>query len=130
MKLTHTRLLVNDMDRAFRFWAHKVGLKPRFGDVESVYHEFETGAGTLALFDAKRMAKAIGRKSRPAVRAGDRAVLCFAVDDLDATYKRLKGNGVKFLRGPHVERAWMLRVAHFRDPEGNLVEVSQDLSGK
>lgn len=118
------------MDRQFAFWSKKFGLKPRFGDVESVYHEFETGSGTLALFDAKAMAKSIGRKAPPAARAGDRAVLCMAVDDVDATYRRLKGNGVKFLRPPHNERAWMLRVAHFRDPEGNLVEISQDLSGR
>jgi catechol 2,3-dioxygenase-like lactoylglutathione lyase family enzyme len=127
MRLTHTRLLVNDMDRQFAFWAHQVGLRPRFGEVESVYHEFETGAGTLALFDAKRMAKSLGRKSAPAARAGDRAVVCLAVDDVDAVYRMLKAKGVRFVRGPHNEAAWMMRVAQFRDPEGNLVEVSQDL---
>jgi catechol 2,3-dioxygenase-like lactoylglutathione lyase family enzyme len=120
-------LLVEDMDRQFAFWTKKVGLTPRFGDVKSVYHEFDTGAGTLALFDAKLMAKSVGRTSAPAPRKGDRAVLCLYVDDVDASYRRLTANGVRFLRRPHNEKAWALRVAHFRDVEGNLVEICQDI---
>lgn len=105
MRLTHTRLLVNDMGRQFAFWAKQVGLRPRFGEAQSVYHEFETGTGTLALFDAGRMGKSLGRKSRPAARAGDRAVVCFSVADVDATYRQLKAKGVRFVRPPHNEAA-------------------------
>jgi glyoxylase I family protein len=46
--------------------------------------------------------------------------LAFQVDDVDATYAELKAKGVQF----HIEpRGDEVRVAFFRDPDGNLLEL-------
>jgi predicted enzyme related to lactoylglutathione lyase len=62
-----------------------------------------------------------------ATRAGDQAVLTFNVADVDATHKQLSAKGVQFVNPPHDQEAWVLRVAHLRDPEGNLIEFNAPL---
>jgi catechol 2,3-dioxygenase-like lactoylglutathione lyase family enzyme len=54
-------------------------------------------------------------------------VLCFDVGDVDATHRALAGQGVVFLTPPTDRPAWMIRTAHFRDPDGNLVEINAPL---
>jgi hypothetical protein len=39
----------------------------------------------------------------------------------------LSGRGVQFVTEPHDQEAWVLRVAHLRDPEGNLIEINAPL---
>ena len=41
--------------------------------------------------------------------------------------ERLKGSGTAFLTDPHDRPDWGIRVAHLRDPDGNLVELSRRL---
>lgn len=52
----------------------------------------------------------------------------FGVADLDAEVARLKAGGVEILFGPKTfEGNVGIRVAFFRDPEGNLLKVIQRL---
>ncbi len=51
------------------------------------------------------------------------ASLGFATDDLDALHERLAASGVEVVHGPDT-RPWG-RMATYRDPDGNLVAVSQ-----
>jgi predicted enzyme related to lactoylglutathione lyase len=53
----------------------------------------------------------------------DRLVLVLAVDDVDRFAGELTANGVKLLSPPEDRPDWGIRTAHFRDPEGNLVEM-------
>jgi lactoylglutathione lyase len=46
---------------------------------------------------------------------------------VDATYADLKARGVHFVTEPADQEAWVLRVAHFRDPDGNLIEINAPL---
>jgi predicted enzyme related to lactoylglutathione lyase len=57
----------------------------------------------------------------------DKVALTFEVDDVDETYNRLSSKGVHFVTEPHNQEAWVLRVAHLRDPEGNLIEINAPL---
>jgi lactoylglutathione lyase len=49
------------------------------------------------------------------------------VDNVDEVYQRLKDhNGI--LMAPPTDRPdWGIRTAHFRDPDGNLIEIYTNL---
>jgi catechol 2,3-dioxygenase-like lactoylglutathione lyase family enzyme len=47
---------------------------------------------------------------------------------VNQAYSDLSGKGVVFITGPHDRPEWGIRVAHFRDPDGTLIEVYQSLS--
>ena len=46
---------------------------------------------------------------------------------MDDEVRRLAGLGVEMVTQPHNQEAWVLRVAHLRDPEGNLIELNEPL---
>ena len=56
----------------------------------------------------------------------------FQVENTDATFKELSGLGVPFHREPYdfPEDAPSIRIAFFRDPDGNELELLQPLAGK
>lgn len=100
LTLTHVRLLVIDYKGCFRFYRATLGLKPGWGDEASGYADFQAGATKLALFGREAMAKAVGAEKWPA-------------------------------ETPSQDRPdWGVRVAHFRDPDGNLIEINQNLPGR
>jgi uncharacterized glyoxalase superfamily protein PhnB len=53
-----------------------------------------------------------------------RMMVHFAVDDIDAVYRRLQEAGVTFSRPPEPEE-WGGRVATFADPDGNMLQLLQ-----
>jgi catechol 2,3-dioxygenase-like lactoylglutathione lyase family enzyme len=53
--------------------------------------------------------------------------LAFQVDNVDQTYQRLQAEGVEFLTEPFTYDPPGYRIAFFRDPEGNILELYQDL---
>ncbi len=133
MELTHTRLLVNDIEACHRFYADVLGLGEAVVKVEGIYYEFLAGPGRLGLYKRDLMQSVTGVVPAPtagaqAARSGDQAVLTFQVVDVDAAYAELKGRGASFVTEPHNQDAWVLRVAHLRDPEGNLIELNASLS--
>lgn len=127
LSLTHVRLLVNDYPACFEFYREVVGLEATFGDEVSGYAEFQTGPAVLAIFDAQQMAAALGRFSRPGRCACDCAAVVLAVDNVDSACQHLKRQGVNFITEPTDRPDWGIRTAHFRDPEGNLVEINAPL---
>ncbi|HQY88497.1 MAG TPA: VOC family protein [Tepidisphaeraceae bacterium] len=123
MRLTHIRLCVDDVQGCYRFYKDVMKLKPQFDASESVYAEFVAGHAMLALFDRKLMDAVI--HSYGGVKTSDGVVVCFDVDNVDQFADDLKKQGAKMVTEPHDEPKWMLRVAHFRDPAGNLIEINQ-----
>lgn len=125
MKLTHIRLLVNDIETCRNFYKDKLGFKEQLVVVEGIYYEF-AGACILALYKRDLMECVAG-----VVMAGeniaDKVALTFEVADVDEAYKELRGRGVAFVTEPHDLETWVLRVAHLRDPEGNLIEINAPL---
>jgi catechol 2,3-dioxygenase-like lactoylglutathione lyase family enzyme len=128
LRYTYTRLLVERYPDCFRFYRDVLGFEPGFGDESSGYADFATGDTTLALFDRSEMAQAVGTSSKPAdADIQDRIALIFGVDSVDQTYADLTGRGVTFITEPADRPEWGIRVAHFRDPAGNLIEIYHSL---
>ncbi|MDQ0273683.1 VOC family protein [Cytobacillus purgationiresistens] len=53
----------------------------------------------------------------------DKTSLIILVDSVEDTYNSLKRQGVKFINEPLKQVDWGIKVAHFRDPDDNLVEI-------
>ena len=131
MRLTHLRLLVADFDACFRFYRDIMGFKVLWGSEGGTYADFEAGPGlTLALFDRDEMAVAAGtRAGSVGTDDPDRAVLVVKADDLAADVELLENLGALFFTGIENRPGWGIRTAHLRDPDGNLIELYEDLAG-
>jgi predicted enzyme related to lactoylglutathione lyase len=117
--VSHLRLVVADLDAAIAFYRGVLEAEPVVA-VPMTYAEFDTAGARLALVAEATMGAVVGR-SPP--RAGDAVVVCLRVDDVDAAAKRLEAGGASLVRQPHDQPSWRQRVAHLRDPAGNLVEL-------
>jgi len=67
----------------------------------------------------------IGLRPRGSVEIGrDAASIQFLVEDVEEEYQKLVSKGVKFTAEPHDE-PWGGRQVSFRDPDGNLLEITE-----
>ena len=128
LTFTHTRLLVPNYRECFQFYRDVLGFEVDWGDEDGGYADFRTGATTLALFDSAAMADVVGGGDEPLDGAQrDDVTLVFGVESVDETYERLHAD-VEFITEPHDQPGWGIRVAHFRDPAGTLVEINEPLA--
>ena len=127
LTFTHTRLLVSDYQECFHFYRDVLEFNVGWGDEESNYADFETGEATLALFDRDAMADAVGATEKPSnLHQQDEVALIFRVESVDETCRELQEK-IEFVTEPHDRPDWGIRVAHFRDPDGNLIEINRSL---
>ena len=111
---------VESLSRSTTFYRDVIGLKVRIeGDG---YVEFDMDNTKFSLFERSKLSELIGHEggTSPCGEIG------FIIDDVDAEAERLKGLGVKILRGP-VDRPWRERTLHISDPDGNIIEFAQKL---
>ena len=119
MRFSQARLLVDDFAEAFRFYRDVLGLGTASGDASSGYASFDTGSGSVAIFERGGQAEVV--ELRP---PGDSTLLVLEVDDVDAEVARLEAHVVQ---APVDQPHWGGRVAYLRDPSGNLIELFQAL---
>jgi lactoylglutathione lyase len=119
-------LLVADLERAMVFYQNTLELPLTFSDASSAYFQLE-GASLLLL--TVPGAQDLLSSDAVAPQHPPQAVsqLVSFVEDVDAVYADLSAKGVQFVRPP-TDRAWGMRTAHFRDPEGNIWEIARPLS--
>ncbi|HLE12160.1 MAG TPA: VOC family protein [Bacteriovoracaceae bacterium] len=133
MKLSNIRLLVEKFDETFLFYKDVLGFTVTWGDVGEVYAAFKVGeSGELSIFSRSLMSQAIGTSDLPAnnFNVQDRVALIIDVGNVDQVYGNLKSQGQKFLTPPTDQKDWGIRVAHLRDPDGNLIELMSDIQNK
>lgn len=88
------------------------------------YALFNNGETKIELLSRKAMAEVVGEEKK--ILEGEsqsKFLLQFEVEDVDKTYNRLRENGIKFITKPHDRKEWRSRIAHFRDPDRNLIEI-------
>ncbi len=120
----HVRLLVSDLPASFRFYQETLGMTPRF-NLDDVYAEFDMAGQTLALYRRPLMAEAVGSAAKPvSADMQDAAMLVLATDDVDFAASTLQARGVTLTADPTDRPLWGIRTAHFRDPDGYLIEIN------
>jgi catechol 2,3-dioxygenase-like lactoylglutathione lyase family enzyme len=117
-------LVVSDLDRALAFYTGVLGL--RLGHRSGAYAQLDTGATRLSLYERDAMARTVGRRLRPADPDAPAFEIGFKVDDVDAAYAHLVQRGAEPVTAP-ADRTWGQRTAYVRDPDGNLLELVQQL---
>ncbi|MEP6754154.1 MAG: VOC family protein [Chthonomonadales bacterium] len=129
LKLAYNRLLTNNYKGMFLFYRDVLGFKPCYGDENDVYGEFETGDTTIALFMREFMSGVVGTGDKPTdADAQDRVAFIFEVESVDESTVTLKSRGAEFITQPEDRPEWGIRTSHFRDPDGNLIELYHRLS--
>ncbi|RYZ08723.1 MAG: VOC family protein [Myxococcales bacterium] len=127
MELSQVRLVVEDFGAMFRFYRDVLGLTPQVDDERGPYGKLSLPSGNAAI---ALQARAHLQATLPdlALGAPDRFVIALRVDDLEQTLSELLARGVVPLHPPSTQ--WgRLRLAHLRDPEQNLIELQQWLTG-
>jgi lactoylglutathione lyase len=128
LRYTHTRLMVADVARSVDFYRDVLGFEPAFDPMDSVYVEFLTGEHRLSLYKRELMDEVLGNATPPESYAPqDRVLLSMAVDNVDEVYEAMKARGVQFVVPPTDRPVWALRTAHFRDPDGHIIEINHDI---
>lgn len=126
MKLAYVRLLVRDFDACVAFYRDTLGMPLRIIAEHAKFAEFDTGDTALEIYDRAAMAEIVGRAGgADADGPVDRALITFRVESVDAKYEELRAKGVQFDVPPSDRADWGARTAHFRDPDGNLIELFQ-----
>ncbi|MFE1454917.1 VOC family protein [Streptomyces sp. NPDC058735] len=124
MELAQVRLLVSDFSACYRFYGEVLGLKPQSGAADGPYEKFSPAVGSagIALQDRSVMAGVLGELGDAAT--GHRSLVVLRVDGLDAYCEEITLRGASVLHGP-APMTDRMRVAHLKDPEGNVVELQE-----
>jgi len=124
VELVQVRLLVRDFPLCYRFYSDVLGLKPQSGAEQGPYEKFSpaTGSAGIAIQDRAMMAEVLGELGDAA--NGHRSLVVLRVDDLDSYCAGVTARGAALIHGP-APMTDRMRVAHLKDPEGNLVELQE-----
>jgi len=122
-RIDHVVLTVRDLERAIAFYERALGMTAvTFGD----------GRKALAFGDQKLNLHQAGSEFEPkALRPMPGAIdLCFTTDvPLTAVAEHLRSESVEIELGPvdQLGARRALRSLYFRDPDGNLIEVANEV---
>lgn len=119
-RIAHVRVFVlgDRWDACVRFYAETLGLTLCERDDEHGHAQFR-------LSDGPALGLEIDRPEPGEEPASGRFVgVSFAVDDVDAVHASLVSRGVEFPHPPET-MFWGGRLAHFRDPSGNVLTLAE-----
>lgn len=124
MKLMQVRLLANDFEKSVAFYRDVLEFPVGMVVEEMGYAYFKIGETNIEVVSRSLFAEVVGEEGK-SLEAGHPSsfFLCFSVEDVDAAYERLSAKGVEFINKPQDKKEWDARVAHFRDLDGNVLEI-------
>jgi len=119
-RIDHLVLTVFDLERTIDFYSRVLGMEPV---------TFAEGRRGLAFGRQKLNLHQAGREFEPkALKPGPGAIdLCFISETpLAQVMEQLKAHGVAIIQGPVPKTGALgpMMSVYFRDPDGNLIEVS------
>lgn len=142
MKFNHVGISVTDLDRSIAFYREMFGMEPlgdpfpfsgpqfsEIMDIPDVQGRMCMIAGGnlwLELFEFSE-----SKAKDPAYPVSDRGFSHFGltVDDVQATYDKLKAAGVPIHGRLQTFNSGSMRAAYCRDPDGNVFEIMQPGEG-
>lgn len=126
MKIVLTSVLVDDQEKALRFYTEKLGFQKKM-DVPLGPHRWLT---VVSADDPDGVELVLEPDEHPAVKPFKRALVedgipftSFAVTDIQAEYERLQKAGVEFTQPPVAMGP--VTTAVFADTCGNLIQIAQ-----
>jgi lactoylglutathione lyase len=123
-RLGYAILFVADLSRSIAFYRDVLGLPLRLAN-ES-YAEFATEGAKFSLYARAGLPGLIGVSAPDDAVPWPQGEVAFLCEDVDAEHERLLAAGVGIL-APPTDRPWGERTLHFQDPDGNVVELTQQL---
>jgi lactoylglutathione lyase len=124
MKLSQIRLLANDFQKSVAFYRDVMEFPLGTYAEEMQFASFKTGETKIEIFSRQNMAEVIGENNlQTDLESKSKFLIAFDVDQVDEVCARLKDKGVVLLNEPHDRQSWNARVAHLRDPDGNVIEL-------
>ena len=140
MKFNHVGISVTDLDRSIAFYREMFGMEPLgdpfpFGgeqfseimDIPDAQGRMCMIAGGNLRLELFEFANPAGKAKDPKYPVSDRGISHFGmtVDDIHATYARLKAAGVPIHGRLQTFAGSGMRAAYCRDPDGNVFEIMQ-----
>jgi len=141
--IRHTGIVVRNLDKALNFYKSVLGLKVQKKMNESgKYIDNLIGLKGVKVKTIKMSAddgnliELLYFESHP--RKNIKRDICdigyshisFTVEDVDREYERLKTSGIKFSSVPQVSPDGKAKVVFCQDPEGNFIELVEQLIRK
>jgi catechol 2,3-dioxygenase-like lactoylglutathione lyase family enzyme len=114
-RLSIVRVFVRDFERALRFYTGTLGIPLALRSDAYGWAQLATGQAQLAL---ERLDPSSGEDALLGRFLG----VSLAVADVYASYEELFARGVDFLAPPE-PMPWGGVLAHFRDPDGNVLTL-------
>lgn len=124
MEPTYSRLLVDNYKECLTFYRDVLGFDVKSGDENSAAADLQSNHCTVELIERGRMAPDLDSPSSP----DNLGAVIFEVENTDAAYAKLK-HSVKFITSPTAQGGRGSKVAHFRDPAGTLIELTEAIAG-
>ena len=142
--IRHTGIYVKDIERMKEFYC-------RYFDMEIAIHGTEQGdyistilgipGISIELYKLKRRDGTMIELLKPRIVQPEESyapsVTCFGcvhiaftVEDLDKVYKAMTDEGIRFISKPTVSPDGKAYVCFCQDPEGNYLELVQELTGE
>lgn len=116
MELNAVRIFVHRWPEACTFYRETLGLKERLRNDALGWAEYDLGG---PCFGIERVDPA---DLEGEVLVGRFVGVSLRVGDIEAVYAMLTGRGVRF-QGPPEKQGWGGSLAHFRDPDGNILTL-------
>ena len=125
--LDYVVLVVADLDRSLAFYTGTLGLELQHRAEK--YAQIAAGTTRLSLYTREAMQQTLGAALDAPSPSAPAFELGFKVPDCDAAFAELVAAGAPAVTRP-ITRPWGQRTAYVRDPDGNLIELAQDLSAR
>ena len=120
MNIGFVRVFITDMDRSFDFYKNVLGMKVDVVDGKHwaqfhAGHEISLGIEVCDPNHTEQGSKVVGRF----------VGVTFMADDIQKVYGELSSKGVEFSGKPK-KQPWGGTLAHFKDPDGNVLTLMQE----
>ena len=141
--IRHTGIVVSDIDLAIQFYCDLLGFSVKVDQIESGKHidRFlgleSTRVRTVKLsLGEGSMLELLSFLNPNALLSDHRGLnslgythIALTVDDIDSLYVKLKNFGCELLSKPQMSPDKKVKLCFCRDPEGNYLELVQELNG-